>query len=113
MLGCASVQPGDLVGTWVIAPTSRQSLPAELQKASARFVLNANGTFVASNVPGLFYFPGSRSARSENGSGVWKLVSRDGGQQIQLDFQVIVDWKEGVPYGTQLGISRGRLFYFL
>jgi hypothetical protein len=64
-------------------------------------------------MPGLFYFPGSRAARLENGTGVWKLVSIEGKQLVQLDFQVIADWKEGLPYGTQLGISRGRLFYFL
>jgi hypothetical protein len=83
-----------------------------LQKASAKIVLDANGTFVASDIPGLLYSPGRHAAQLENGSGAWKLVSREGKQQIQLDFQVIAGWKDALPYGTQLDVSRGRLFYF-
>jgi hypothetical protein len=69
-------------------------------------------------MPGIFYFPGRRAARLESGSGVWKLVSREGKQQVQLDFHTIADWKEtDLPYGTQLDVSRGwsavSLFYFL
>ncbi len=118
MLGCKSVQPNDLVGTWVMKDSSRQILPTQLQKNSANIVLAANGTFVASEMPGLFYFPGRRTARLESGSGVWKLVSREGKQQVQLDFHVIDDWKgTSLPYGMQLDVSRGfsaaSLYYFL
>jgi len=35
VMGCQSVQPGDLRGTWVMTDASRQDLPAELQKAPA------------------------------------------------------------------------------
>ena len=90
---------------------SRQVLPAELQKASARIVLDANGTFVAFDMPGLFYFPGRHAAQLENGSGLWKLVSREGKQQVQLDFRVIAGWKDALPYGTQLDLSKGSIFY--
>jgi hypothetical protein len=48
----------------------------------------------------------------ESGSGTWKLVSHDGKQQIQLDFQVIAGWKGSLPYGTQLEVSSDSLFYF-
>lgn len=112
MLGCRSVQPSDLAGTWMLKDESRKALPNELQKASAKIVLDANGTFVASDIPGLLYSPGRHAAQLENGSGAWKLVSREGKQQIQLDFQVIAGWKDALPYGTQLDVSRGRLFYF-
>jgi hypothetical protein len=112
MLGCNSVQPSDLAGTWVMKDDSRRILPAELQKASGKLVLDANGTFVASDVPGLFYFPGRHAARLESGSGLWKLVSREGRQQVQLDFQTIVGWKDALPYGTQLNVSSGSLYYF-
>jgi hypothetical protein len=64
-------------------------------------------------MPGLFYFPGRHAAQLESGSGAWKLVSHDGKQQVQLDFQVIAGWKDVLPYGTQLEVSRGSLFYFL
>jgi len=97
---------------------SRQVLPSELQKASAKIVLDPNGTFVASDMPGLFFFPGYRDARLESGSGFWKLVSREGRQQVQLEFHAITDWKQTeLPYGTQLDVSKGwsalSLYYFL
>jgi hypothetical protein len=110
--GCKSVQPTDLAGTWVIKDGSRRVLPSELQKSSARILLDANGTFVASDMPGLFYFPGRHKAQLDTGRGVWKLISRQGKQQVQLDFQVIEDWKDALPYGTQLDVSKGKLFYF-
>jgi hypothetical protein len=88
--------------------SSRQVLPPDLRKGSPRIVVDANGTFFVSDMPGLFYTPGSRLARLESGSGVWKLVSREGKQQVQLDFRAIADWKEtDLPYGTQLDVSRG------
>ena len=92
---------------------SRKSLPAELQNASAKIVLYPDGTFVASDMPGLFYFPGSHAARLESGSGAWKLVSHDGKQQVQLNFEVLAGWKDALPYGTQLEVSSESLFYFL
>jgi hypothetical protein len=113
ILGCKNVQPSDLAGTWAIKDESRRSLPAELQNVSAKIVLNTDGTFVASDMPGLFYFPGRHAAQLESGSGAWRLVSRDGKQQVQLNFQAIVGWKDALPYGTQLDVSSGSLFYFL
>jgi hypothetical protein len=112
MLGCKGVQPSDLAGTWVMKDDARRVLPAELRKASGKIVLDANGTFVASDMPGLFYFPGRHAAQLESGTGVWKLVSREGKQQLQLDFKTIAGWKDSLPYGTQLDVSRGSLFYF-
>ena len=118
MSGCHNIHPSDLDGTWLMKDSSRQALPTDLQKASPKIVMDAKGTFVASDMPGLFYFPGTRAVRSESGSGTWKLISSDGKQQVQLDFQEINDWsKSNLPYGTQLDVSRGwsavTLFYFL
>jgi hypothetical protein len=97
---------------------SRQVLPAGLQKASAKIMMASNGTFVASDLPGIFYFPGQHDARLETGSGVWKLATREGEQQVQLKFKKIRDWKENdLPFGTQLDVSRAwtavNLFYFV
>jgi hypothetical protein len=118
VLGCKGVQPSDLTGSWVMTDASRQFLPDKLRKASAKIVLNADGSFVVSDVPGLFYVPGRRDMRLEAGSGSWKLVSREGDQQIQLDFYAIPDWSNTeLPYGMQLDVSKGwsqtKLFYFL
>lgn len=118
MLGCNEAQPTELPGTWVMDDASRQILPTALEKASARIVLDRNGTFVALNMPGLFFFPEHRDARLESGSGTWKLVLREGRQQLQLDFKEIAGWKKSeLPYGTQLEVSKGwsslSLYYFL
>jgi hypothetical protein len=107
MLGCDRIQPRDISGTWVIADNSRRVLPAELQRASSRIILNGDGSFVASELPGLFYSP-----RLESGTGTWKRTS-EGNEKIQLNFQTIAAWKEALPYGTQLNVSDGSLYYFL
>lgn len=118
MPGCRSVEPSDLTGTWVVKDASRQALPAGLQKASAKIVMESNGRFSASDIPALFYFPGQHEARLETGSGDWKIVSREGGQQVQLNLRVIEDWnKNELPFGAQLDVSRTgtsvNLFYFV
>jgi hypothetical protein len=118
MLGCKNVQPGDITGTWLMKESSRQALPPELQKVSPKIVLDAKGTFVVTDIPGLFYIPGNHAARPESGSGTWKLISNEGKQQVQFDFHEINDWhKTDLPYGIQFDVSRGwsavRLFYFL
>jgi hypothetical protein len=88
------------------------------EKAAPRIVLSPDGTFSAFELPGFFYFPGRYAARLESGSGDWKLLSREGEQQVQLTFRTIVDWdSEELPYGSQLDISSGwsgiELYYFL
>jgi hypothetical protein len=116
-LGCNGVQPSGLSGTWVMKDASRQILPDGLCNASAKIVLSPDGSFLASEMLGLFY---ARAAdiRLESGSGGWKLVAREGGQQVQLNFHAITDWsKTELPYGTQLDVSKGgsvaKLFYFV
>jgi hypothetical protein len=97
----------------VIESASRKALPLELQSATSKLVLNPNGTFVASDMPGLVYLPQSDAARLESGSGIWKLVSREGKQQLELDFQVVAGWNSGLPYGAPLDVTRETVFYFL
>jgi hypothetical protein len=98
--------------------SSRQILPAELQKNSAKIVLAADGTFVASDLPGIFDFPPAR-AQLDGGSGVWKLISHEGKQQVQFDFQVIPSGRVStkLPFTMQMRVSRGwsaaSLYYFL
>ena len=48
MMGCKNVQPSDLTGTWVATNESRTGWPPEFQKASAKIVVNGDGSFVAS-----------------------------------------------------------------
>ena len=120
VIGChgTNVTADELAGTWVMTDASQQNLPAALQKASARIVLDTNGIFTASDMALDGLLPGDfRRVQLATGSGVWKLVSREGRSEIQLDFYLLMDNREQTPFGTQLYISKfwtpARLFYFL
>jgi hypothetical protein len=59
-----------------------------------------------------------RRVRPDTGTGLWKLASREGKQQVQLDFHAKAGSKEGdIPYGTQMDVTKGwsavSLYYFL
>lgn len=111
-VGCGSVQPKDLIGTWLMKDASRRALPTVVQRANAKIVLNADGTFAAFEVPELLsHFSGD--TETATGSGRWELVSREGKQQVDLTFKQIEGWSDQLRYWTQLEVSRGRLFYFL
>jgi hypothetical protein len=119
LLGCEVAQPNDITGTWVVKDESRNRfLSAAQQKAVAKIVLEANGTFVASEIPEDLLYGGPQAGNGlVTGNGVWKLSSREGKQQVQLDFEMIAVGQRGkVPYGAQLNISKGwsalYLFYF-
>lgn len=116
-LGCseAKVTAGDLVGTWVMTEDSRQYL-SEHQTASAKFVLNENGDFLASQIPsGLLYLSSKGHPSLVTGSGVWKM-SQGESQQLQLEFRTLDANKSGVPFGAQMFISGSgadiRIFYY-
>lgn len=105
-LGCGSVQPADIPGTWVMRDTSRSLLPTALREASARVVFDVKGTFTASEMPALFDVLGRRPVRLESGHGTWKIVSIGGEQRVQLEFSEIADWSNNeVPYWTELRVS--------
>ena len=121
ILGCKGVQPSDVAGTWVIKDSSRNLLPPELQRATATIVLDANGTFIASEIPEELppappYDVKDRKFRMNTGSGDWKLVSSEGKQQVQLNFRTL-QGNINVPFGTQMEVSTGwsspNLYYFL
>lgn len=117
MPGCKTVRSSDLTGTWVITEASRHFLPDELQKASAKIVLDANGNFVVSDLPGLLYFPPGRP-QLDSGNGVWKLVLHNDRQQIQLEFDATTAGSPiKLPFATYIEVSGGwsslSLFYFL
>ena len=119
LLGCMSANTSDITGTWFVANKSRlRFLPAEQQKATAQITLEPNGIFVASEIPeDLPYGPPEAGVGLVTGQGVWRLLSREGKQQIQLTSEQISVGQRGmVPFGAQLTISRGwsavSLFYF-
>lgn len=83
--GCRSVRSDELVGNWCVSSESKRILPEVLQKGSGVLSLKSDGSFEASDLPGLLYFPpGPLPVNS--GTGTWKLVTRDGKAKIQLDF---------------------------
>jgi len=119
LIGCSSVKPSEVAGTWVVTDESRHLfLPAAQQKTAAKIVLGANGTFVSSEIPeDLLYGPPEAGAQLVTGSGDWKLISREGRQQVQLNFETIAIGQRGaVPHGAQLNVSKEwstlSLFYF-
>jgi hypothetical protein len=81
-------------------------------------VLDEDRTFVASEIPeDLLYPPPEGADRLVTGTGVWRLVSREGKQRVQLQFNTITSGQRGnVPYGTVLDVSAGwstiDLYYF-
>ena len=111
ILGCGRPEAVQLAGTWRIKETSKRILSAELNSTQSEIALNANGSFTAHSLPGLFENP-PRRLQPDGGSGVWKLVRREGEYQVQLDFQM-----DGGPFSFPLKVSRGwsktTLFYFL
>jgi hypothetical protein len=120
LMGCNSAKPTDIAGTWVVTDQSRQRfLPVSQRSAAAKIIMDANGTFVASELPeDLLYGPPEAADHLVTGGGVWKLVSREGRQQVQLQFHTITAGQRGnVPYGTVLSVSTRLgsnvgLFYF-
>jgi hypothetical protein len=118
-LGCTRhvVRASDLPGAWVLSDASRPSLPPAFRDASATIVLDEDGRFSASDVPGemLFVRPNGRD-RLVTGRGFWRLDLKTGMQVLQLDFHAIEGALSKVPYGTQLHISAEAsgltLFYF-
>ena len=116
MFSCRSIDPADVVGTWVVTTESRRHfLSAAQQKAIAKIVLETNGVFVAFEVPeDLLYGPREAGSGLVTGRGIWKLVSAEGRQQVRLEFGVItVGQRDNVPYGTHLNVSgSSSLYYF-
>ena len=111
---CTKAKTEEVVGTWHIVEASRGVLPAQLKTAPATIVLSGDGRFAVSALPGFLNTP----SELDSGEGVWKLTSRDGKQEVQLEFQS----RQGedaarVPYGATLEISKGlgnpTLYYFI
>lgn len=123
MLGCKSVKTADVTGTWVITDQSRQNLPPGFQKASAKIVVNVDGSFAASELPEELHpvppYDMKPRMRLDSGNGTWKLASWDGAQHLQLEFHALAsaDEKSQGSYGFPLIISRERsamsLYYSL
>ena len=108
LTGCNEAVQADVVGDWAMTQASHQYLPPDQQTMSARLTLRSDGRFAAVDLPGAFHGVVGVADRN-SGSGTWKLMMRDGRQQIQLAFDE--------SYGTQLEVVRSgnawTLQYFL
>jgi hypothetical protein len=119
MLGCKSVQPSDLAGTWVATDQSRKGWPPEFQKALAKIVVNADGSFSASEIPEELHTNAKTQRRLDSGTGVWKLASWEGAEHLQLEFHNLpsVDSDSHGSYGLPLTVLKGwsalTLYYSL
>ena len=113
VLGCSSGKPDDVIGTWVITEASRRRLPADAQKANAQLVLQADGSFVATDLPGLFSREERDAGILDSGRGVWRFVWLGGEQQLLLEFRQRTNTTDTTPFGRGLLVSRGSLYYFI
>jgi hypothetical protein len=120
MLGCKTVQPGDVVETWAMTDSARHELPLELQKASGKLVVNPDGTFSATELPEELDASNAKPhVRLDSGDGSWTLAHFDGGQNIELEFHKLESDEplNREPYGFPLDITRSwsawELCYFL
>ena len=106
LIGCSQTKT-DVVGTWVMSESSSQYVPTQLRGSTPKLVINSDGTFSASNMPGSFHF--SSEIISNTGQGKWTRITDEGQDDIQLTF-------DG-SYGGQLLVSDSwggpTLSYFL
>ncbi len=119
-LGCRQATPRDLAGKWVMTD-DRKFLPLEVRKVVGTIVLNANGTFSASELPLFFGDPKESPPGATSGTGEWKLAEKDGELGILLAFRTLSgqqptylppgvalneDTLRKSPYGAWLNIRR-------
>ena len=106
LIGCSQTKT-TVVGTWVMSESSRQYVPAQLKASTPKLVINSDGSFSASNLPGAFH--SSFEIISNSGQGKWERITDEGRDEVQLNF-------DG-DYGTQVYVSNSwggpTLFYFL
>src|SRR5947207_2650977 len=106
LIGCSQTKI-DVVGNWVMSESSSQYMPTQLRGSTPKLVINSDGTFSASNMPGSFHF--SSEIISNTGQGKWTRITDEGQDEIQLTF-------DG-SYGGQLLVSDSwggpTLSYFL
>ena len=93
-IGCTSVKPDDLVGSWSMTESSRRYLPSEVSRVAPRLTLNSGGTFSAVEYP--------RSGLREtwtafSGRGTWTFQRPAGSEDVYLAFDD--------DFGNQLWIS--------
>jgi len=115
----AELQPNEITGIWIVTDQSRQRFFSASQRgAAARITLDTSGAFTALEVPDDLLYGPEASNGLVTGTGVWKLVSREGRQQVQLQFNAITAGGRGDShYETILYVSTGlkstvSLFYY-
>ena len=121
MIGCKAAGSSDVVGTWTLTAQSRQGLPIDFRNALTRIVVSADESFVASELPEELYplppYEMKARMRLDSGSGLWRIVSSDGAQRLELEFQTLAGEHKDGRYSFPLTISKGwstvSLSYFL
>jgi hypothetical protein len=118
-LGCgrADFSSIEFVGTWTLTDDSRELLTAQIRNARSTLILNADGRFEASDLPGtMLSFEEEEGGLLVSGSGVWSLNLRNNRQEIQLEFRSFSAGQlGGTPYGTHLIVSSNEskpMLYF-
>jgi hypothetical protein len=120
ILGCGTARPSEVTGTWAITDQSRHTLPLGLQSATVTLVVDADGTFAATELPEEMNPVDEKPRfRLDSGGGAWSLARRDGAQHLELEFHDLIsgDTDDRRRFGFPIEISRGwstlTLYYFL
>ncbi len=118
LFGCRQPQvtQKELVGSWIVVNSPKNSAQ-QAYGNSSRIILNGDGNFFATDLPGdLVFLPPEGATRLVTGNGVWKLSSREGEQEIQLEFHVMSGKEGSIRFGTRMHISMTKtgpvLFYY-
>lgn len=112
-----------MTGTWMMKATSRDKLPAEHKTAVGQLVVNADGTFVAYELPSVvipaFELPESVTAQPEDYKLGIRLCSGRGGWRVDRvgweTYHLLLNFRERIcsdgdsrrPYGSSIAIDRG------
>lgn len=109
---------GDIAGIWVVSEADRKYLPSSVRSAPPTVVLEPNGHFRASGLPGEIMFEPGRGPELVSGEGTWslELLRPLANQHIQLSFHSIEKYGGPLPHGAQLYVSGGGrtpvIFYY-
>lgn len=91
-LGCSRAAPTNSVvaGEWVLDEASRYRLPIDIRSIEPHLLLQVDGRFVATSLPGGMVFLGTHPRLTVvSGEGFWEIGTFGGDHRLLLKFRAI------------------------
>ena len=112
--GRAPIDQKQLVGKWALQKDFGRNNKTGVNFNTV-FILRENGVFDAINLPrGIFFSEPLTASIVSNGSGTWKLIQSENGQQvIDLILRSGENIKGRLPYGIRLFVANTKDAIFL